>query len=327
MKNKKYNIITFCFLSLFLSISATNAKELTNFTQNLNQLKPYKNTADFHYRDSSKRVSFENDESRNPTKTKDDPIIGTVRFLDLFECKDMIYKRGIFIWLPENYSQDSGPYSVIYFHDAQNLFLPSKSFSGYDWKVDETITKLRENKEIKPCIVVGIPNSPVRDSELNLTTRDGKAYCNFIINEVMPFIKKRFPVSKKREDHIIAGSSMGGLMSFQMAFENPNVFGGAICMSSAFHTKLSDILNKVKTTTQIPLNVKFYIDTGEFEEVEEEYKDENIVTLYNEMLEILKHKGFREDINLKYYFHKHAKHHEKYWAERLHIPLKFMLKR
>lgn len=323
----KYKSISICVLSFFLSLSSAYAKESTNYTQDLNQLKPFKSSTNFHYISNTNEVSFEKDEIRNSSTPKDDPIIGTIRFLDLFECKDMIYKRGIFIWLPENYSREGGPYSVIYFHDAQNLFLPSKSFSGYDWKVDEIITKLRENKEIKPCIVVGIPNSPARDSELNLTTRDGKAYCNFVINEVMPFIKKRFPVSKNRADHIIAGSSMGGLMSFQMAFEHPDVFGGAICMSSAFHTKLSDIMNKVKNSEHVPLNVKFYIDTGEFELVEEEHMDESIVTLYEQMVELLKQKGYREDINLKAYFHKGAKHHEKYWAERLDIPLKFLLKK
>ena len=325
MKNYKFTSIL--FLSFFLTLTPLNARETTNQSIDLQHLKPFQQSTDFHFTNKSEPIIVDNKEKANDSKQKDDPIIGSIRFLDLFECKDMIYKRGIFIWLPPNYSRDNGPYSVIYFHDAQNLFLPSKSFSGYDWKVDETITKLRDNKEIKPCIVVGIPNSPARDSELNLSTRDGKAYCNFVINEVMPFMKKRFPVSKKREDHIIAGSSMGGLMSFQMAFEHPDKFGGAICMSSAFHTKLSDIMNKVKNSEHVPLNVKFYIDTGEFEIVEEEHMDENIVTLYEQMVELLKQKGFREDINLKSYFHKGAKHHEKYWAERLDIPLKFLLKK
>jgi predicted alpha/beta superfamily hydrolase len=326
MKNTKTLLLS--SILLFTSVLALNARTNTELSQDLKTFKPYKNNeTQFHFKEKEKNINFENDSARESNKTKDDPIIGTIRFLDLFECKDMIYKRGIFIWLPENYSRDNGPYSVIYFHDAQNLFLPSKSFSGYDWKVDETITRLRANKEIKPCIVVGIPNSPARDNELNLSTRDGKAYCNFVINEVMPLIKKRFPVRQNREDHIVAGSSMGGLMSFQMAFEHPDKFGGAICMSSAFHTKLSDIIAKVNKSEHVPLNVKFYIDTGEFEIVEEEHMDENIVTLYEQMVELLKQKGYRENINLKSYFHKGAKHHEKYWAERLDIPLKFLLKK
>lgn len=258
---------------------------------------------------------------------KDDPIKGSIRFLDLFECKDLIFKRGIWIWLPDGYTDNNGPYSVIYFHDAQNLFLPSKSFSGKDWKVDETIMDLMNKQEIKPTIVVGIPNSPARDIELNTATREGKAYSSFIINEVMPFIKDKFPVSKRREDHIIAGSSMGGLVSFQMAFDHPDKFGGAICMSPAFLRQISGILDTVKTCQKPPLNTKFYIDSGDKETEPEEGFKENILQVYTEMKDILQEVGFHENKNLKSWLQKGAYHNEQFWALRLPTAVKFMLKR
>ena len=316
---KKYNLLFLFFISFLLFSNPASSKEIASKTLDFNQIVPYRNSTENGHISIPETVVVEEKEN------KDDPIIGTIRFLDLFECKNMIYKRGIFIWLPENYSRDNGPYSVIYFHDAQNLFLPSKSYSGYDWKVDETITKLRSDKKIKPCIVVGIPNSPARDKELNTATYDGKVYSDFVINEVMPFIKHRFPVSKRREDHIIAGSSMGGLMSFQMAYENPDKFGGAICMSSAFHRKLSNIIDIVQNNKKQPLNVKFYIDTGELEKDKEDGED--IYSLFYEMKKLLINKGFKEDINLKTYMHRGAEHNEKAWAQRLDIPLLFLLKK
>lgn len=255
-------------------------------------------------------------------KKNDDPIVGSINFLDLFECKNMVYKRGIFIWFPENYSKDC-TYSVLYFHDAQNLFIPSESFSGYDLKVDETVNRLIKSNQIKPCIVVGIPSSPKRVEELNYETCDGKAYSDFIINEVMPFIKNKFPVSKRREDHIIAGTSLGGLMSIQMAFYNPKKFGGAICMSSVFHRKKSNILKNMSEMKKINQNVKFYIDAGDFETVKSE--NEDIYSLCKEMKNILISKGYKENVNLKYYIHNGGLHNEKSWSERLEIPLTFFL--
>ena len=318
---KKNKLIALFILTFSLFAETSFARDLASDTENINnKLIPYRDSNQFEHFTSPKVV-----EGNKEQKKEDDPIIGSIRFLDLFECKNMIYKRGIFIWLPENYSRDNGPYSVIYFHDAQNLFLPSKSFSGYDWKVDETITRLMKEKKIKPCIVVGIPNSPARDNELNTATYDGKVYSDFVINEVMPFIKKRFPVSRHREDHIVAGSSMGGLMSFQMAYENPNRFGGAICMSSAFHRKLSNILNIVKENKKQPLNVKFYIDTGELEKDKEDGED--IYSLFFEMKKLMEDKGFTEDNNLKCYMHKGAQHNEKAWAQRLDRALLFLLKK
>lgn len=258
---------------------------------------------------------------------KDDPIKGTIRFLDLFECKDLIFKRGIWVWLPEGYTDGNGPYAVIYFHDAQNLFLPSKSFSGKDWKVDETIMDLMNKQEIKPTIVVGIPNSPARDIELNTATKEGKSYSNFIINEVMPFIKEKFPVSKRKENHIIAGSSMGGLISFQMAFDHPDKFGGAICMSPAFLRQISGVLNQVKNCQKPPLNTKFYIDSGDQETQPEEGFSENILQVFQEMKDTLQEIGFHEDKNMKSVLQKDAHHNEAFWAERLPEAVKFMLKR
>lgn len=274
--------------------------------------------------DKSKTVNVTVLEWFDKRLVEDDPIKGTIRFLDLFECKDLTYKRGIFIWLPEGYADENGPYAVLYFHDAQNLFLPSKSFSGKDWKLDEVVMKLMNEKKIKPCIVVGIPNSPARDIELNLSTSEGKAYSNFIINEVMPFIKEKFPVSKKRENHIICGSSMGGLMSFQMAYKNPDKFGGALCMSSAFQRQLSNILDEVKMSLKQPLNTKFYIDVGDLE-LEGEL-NENLVSVYEEMHKIMLQVGFEEGKNLKAFKFKDATHTESAWANRLHIPLMFLLK-
>lgn len=316
---KKYNLLFSLLLSFLLLSNTASSKEIASNSLDFNQIVPYRDLTKYDHITLSENPVVEEKENN------DDPIIGTIRFLDLFECKNMIYKRGIFIWLPDNYSRDNGPYSVIYFHDAQNLFLPSKSYSGYDWKVDETITKLRNERKIKPCIVVGIPNSPARDNELNTATYDGKVYSDFVINEVMPFIKHRFPVSKKREDHIIAGSSMGGLMSFQMAYEHPDKFGGAICMSSAFHRKLSNIIEKVSNNKKQPLNVKFYIDTGELEKDKEDGED--IYSLFYEMKKILEDKGFVEDKNLKTFMHKGAQHNEKAWAQRLDIALLFLLKK
>ena len=316
MKNnyKHLSFLLFLVLTVFSPLIAAEKTE-----ENKLIFKPYKNVIKNEH---VVQTQVEKDETSS-NNINDDEILGKIIFLDIFECKNLVYKRGIFVWFPENYSKSSGLYSVIYFHDAQNLFLPSKSFSGYDWKVDETISKLRQNLSIKPCIVVGIPNSPKRDEELNIETKEGKAYADFIIKEVIPLIKNKFSVSKKREDHIIAGSSMGGLMSFQMAFNYPNLFGGAICMSSAFHRSISNIISQVEKSYNPPLNVKFYIDAGEKET--DKHDNEDILSLCNEMTSVMKKKGYREDINLKSYIHKKGKHNEKSWAERLDIPLKFLL--
>lgn len=316
----KMNIKNLSKLLLFLSLnpfSLAYSKEIP--LNDLNKLKPYvtqSNPNEFYYKADEKIDNLE---------PKDDPVIGKIQFQDLFECKNMVYKRGIFIWLPEGYTKNNGKYSVIYFHDAQNLFLPSKSSSGFDWKVDETISKLTKERLIKNCIVVAIPSSPKRNLEFDINTIDGKAYSNFIINEVIPFIKKHYPVSQNKEDHIITGAGLGGLISLNIALQNSNVIGGAICLSSIINDYTEKTLLEIKNNKKLPLDIKLYIDTGELDNNNKVI--ENIHPNFYNFIKELINKGFREDKTLIYNYFKKEPNNEEYWAKRLEVPLLFMLKR
>lgn len=245
-----------------------------------------------------------------------DPVKGRLLEYDEFSCKGLKYKRPIQVWLPDSYTEKGSPAAVIYMHDGQNLFEPASSFAGADWKVDETITKMLKQGELRQCIVVGIPNSPDRMQELNLFTKEGKAYANFVVNEVKPFIEKKFNVSKLACDNAIMGSSMGGLMSFQMVCAFSDIFGMAGCLSSAFQKTYSQIFSQT-TKIALPLQAKIYLDTGEYEP--------SIADSYFTMMKLLLKRGFIEGQNLMGYFDEKATHCEAAWANRLSIPLRFML--
>ena len=127
-------------------------------------------------------------------KIDSDPVMGKLVDSHEFNCQGLAYKRPVQVWLPETYKDSGRPASVIYMHDGQNLFEPGRAFAGVDWKVDETVTRLINNSEIPDCIVVGIPNSPARMQELNLFTTEGKAYAEFIVNEVKPWVETNFHI-------------------------------------------------------------------------------------------------------------------------------------
>lgn len=246
-----------------------------------------------------------------------DPVKGRLLSYNGLVCKKLKYQRTIQIWLPEGYSEKGKPCSVIYMHDSQNLFEPATAFAGADWKVDETISEMLAKKEIRPCIVVGIPNSPDRMKELNLFTSQGKAYAEFVVKEVKPFVESRFNVSSHRHDNAIMGSSMGGLMSLQMLLAYSDVFALAGCLSSAFQQTAGKIFTQIRKAAKMPLDSRIYLDTGEFEPP--------IAESFFEMVELLKAKGYEEDKNLLGFFDAEATHSEAAWARRLHIPLKFLL--
>ncbi|GAB4281887.1 MAG: alpha/beta hydrolase-fold protein [Candidatus Rifleibacteriota bacterium] len=249
--------------------------------------------------------------------TESDPVIGKIVDIEVPMVEGLKYQPKVKVYLPEYYSDAGEPSAVIYMHDGQNLFEPKAAFAGVDWKVDETVTRLIASGEIRKCIVVAINNSPDRMEELNLFTKSGQAYCNFVVNILKPIIDTSFNVAKDPQNTIIMGSSMGGLMSFQMAITRPDIFGGAGCLSPAFGKTYGKIFNFVEKNQYLSNKVRIYLDTGEYEPP--------IVKTYFKMLKLLKTKGFIEGYNLMGFFDEKATHCEAAWAKRLPVPLKFLL--
>jgi predicted alpha/beta superfamily hydrolase len=56
------------------------------------------------------------------------------------------------VWLPPSYIKETKPrYAVIYAMDGQNQFDPKLSFIGVDWALDETMTRLIQEKKVRAC--------------------------------------------------------------------------------------------------------------------------------------------------------------------------------
>lgn len=169
-----------------------------------------------------------------------------------FDSK-FVLSRNVDIWLPEQYNQDSSTrYAVIYMQDGQNLFDSSTAYGGVEWKIDETLSRLMDVDSIKKVIVVGIWNSPKRFLEYDPAKAfqklpektqtqlekefDGRPlsdqYLQFIVKELKPFIDDHFRTQKDRNNTMVAGSSMGGLISMYALFEYPDIFSSAACIST-----------------------------------------------------------------------------------------------
>ena len=173
--------------------------------------------------------------------TKEEKTLSkNVRVLDsAFSIPQLKCTRRIWIYLPEGYSESDEKYPVIYMHDGQNLFDNSTSFSG-EWKIDETIDSLTSNGA-KKAIVIGIDNggkerineyTPFVNKEYG--GGDGSKYMNFIVSTLKPYIDKNYRTLSDRNNTTIAGSSLGGLISFYGIMKYKKVFSKAVIMSPSF---------------------------------------------------------------------------------------------
>ena len=191
-----------------------------------------------------------------------------VQILDTaFHIPQLNRDRRVWIYLPTNYFTSKASYPVLYMHDGQNLFDNATSYAG-EWGVDEALDSAK-----KQCIVVGIDNGgPVRMNEYNPYDQDkfgagqGALYVEFLAKTLKPFIDKHYRTKKDAANTIIAGSSMGGLISMYAVMKYPKVFGKAGVFSPAFWTApelKTDLEKMVKPSTH--KNVRIYFYAGEQE--------------------------------------------------------------
>ncbi|MBN8725692.1 MAG: alpha/beta hydrolase [Acidobacteria bacterium] len=247
---------------------------------------------------------------------------GTFSKITNFYSPQFGNNRTLLIYLPPSYKENYAKrYPVLYMHDGQNIFDATTSFGGVEWKVDETINSLVTNGSMDEVIVVGIYNTganrifeytPCCDAEYGGGGAD--SYSSFLINTVKPFVDTNFRTLPSKENTAIMGSSLGGLVSFYIAYNRPDVFSKAGCMSSSFWWDNRALVRNVDISTNRPA-VKFYIDAG---------TNNDGLPNTTSMRDALLVDGYIQGNNLYYYVANGGSHSESSWSQRINIPLTYM---
>jgi predicted alpha/beta superfamily hydrolase len=184
---------------------------------------------------------------RYPTRPKVSTASKNVHIIETaFLIPQLNRTRRIWIYLPEDYyNSPAKRYSVLYMQDGQNVFDDSTAYAG-EWGVDEYLDSLQERQ----CIVVAIDHGgEKRMTEYNpydnkkFGKGEGKKYTDFLVKTLKPYIDKSYRTIPDKEHTLIAGSSMGGLISMYAVFQYPKVFGAAGVFSPSFwitDTKIFD---------------------------------------------------------------------------------------
>ncbi len=243
-------------------------------------------------------------------------ITGTVRYHSIYSPQ-LANERNIIVWLPPSYREnESISYPVLYMHDGQNIIDSNTGYHGMEWQVDEIATTLIDSGLIREIIVVGIYNNADRTAEYSPVHR-GELYSDFLVNTVKPLIDSTYRTLTGPENTAIMGSSMGGIISFHLAWEYPKVFGMAGCLSPAFIVDEGEIVKRVANYTGPAKPIKLYIDNGTVG------LEARLQPAIDNMMPLLAIHGFNESGNLIYMIAEGAEHNEPAWAKRIHVPLKF----
>jgi len=234
---------------------------------------------------------------------------------------ELANRRDVLVSLPPSYHTGRRSYPVLYMHDGQNLFDPATSFAG-DWGLGRIMAAAaRRGLE---AIVVGVPNrgterldeySPFPDRTARGGGR-GAAYVAFLARTLKPLVDRRFRTRASRDHTLIAGSSMGGLISLYAVFRQPAIFGAAGVLSPSLWFGGGAIFSSVARAAFVPARI--YLDIGALEGAEH-------VANARRMRDLLLAKGYRSGQDLRWLESRAGRHDERSWGRRFARALPWLL--
>ena len=267
---------------------------------------------------------------------KEHTVLGVLE-LNPFTSQILHNTRMLRVWLPANYGSPHNAhrsYPVLYMQDGQNLFDDATSYAG-EWHVDETVDHLVGSFKIPPMIVVGIDNAGGNRGSEYLPYYDphhqqygipdeknprGIDYEAFLINEVIPFIKKKYRVAQGVVNTGIGGSSYGGVISLYTALRHPGTFGHVLVESPVLGIGDRQLLKDAEKAQELPQ--KMFLAMGTNETPDSEYNAQ-LVADVEELQKVLRKKGMGPD-RLKVVVEDGAHHNEAAWSARLPEALLFL---
>lgn len=257
--------------------------------------------------------------------------------------------RHVDVWLPPGFNPDRS-HALLLMHDGQMLYDARTTWNQQAWNVHRAAAPLIASGRVRPFIVAGVwntgstrfaeyfpqgfiehvPEGPGRRVLLDrgIAGRPlADAYLRFVVEELKPALESRYGTAGGAAGTLIAGSSMGGLISLYALTEYPQVFGGAACLSTHWiggFERNNEIpaaaLAYLRRKLPPPGRHRLYMDRGTAE----------LDALYDQAQAqvdaLMRERGFAPPLFDTRVF-TGAGHNETAWAERLHIPLLHLLGR
>lgn len=278
-----------------------------------------------------------------------------VRTLEHFES-EYVNARQVDVWLPPGYETDKSlQYPVLYMQDGQNVLNDETAMDNTSWQAGRTTLDLMKQDKIGPVIIVAVWNTADRfleyfpekaaeyltDSEkkqvFELAKKGGSdktkflgdEYLKFLVAELKPYIDSHYRTLSDVKNTSVAGSSMGGLISMYAAFEYPDVFGKAACLSSHwpvfFDNSDTNPAEGIRKYMELhmpdPKTHRFYFDHGTA--TLDQYYD-----VHQKQVDVLmEHNGYKLNENYMSKVFEGAEHNEKAWRKRFDQALLFLFKK
>jgi predicted alpha/beta superfamily hydrolase len=252
-------------------------------------------------------------------------LTGDFRRHPKFRSRFLPSEHTLLVYRPPGYRDDPvRRFPVLYLHDGQNVFDRATSATGDEWSVDETAQRLIESGAIEPIVIVAIYNAGQRRIEEYTPTRDPKkkmggkadAYARMLLQEIKPFIDRRYRTLRSAANTGLGGSSLGGLLTMHLGLRFHTVFNRLAVLSPSVWWNDRTIIREVDAlSVKPPLRIWLDFGTGEGADV---IRDTRLLR------DALVRKGWVIGKDLAYLEAEGGGHNEKSWATRVEGVLRFL---
>lgn len=136
------------------------------------------------------------------------------------------------VYTPPKYSENNRSYPVLYLQHGHG---ENENCWIWQGKLNFILDNLiAEGKTVPMIVVMNNGMVQVKDSD-GSTKVDHHAFENLLLNDVMPFIEQKYRVLGGRENHAMAGLSMGSMQTSIVSFRHPEVFAWIGLFSGFMH--------------------------------------------------------------------------------------------
>lgn len=177
---------------------------------------------------------------------------GTLQAFEAFPSACYGTTHAVWVYLPSGYAENER-YHSLYFHDGGDYL----NFAQAATLLDNLIA----DQQLPPCIAVFVNPSNEHgrliDYDLN------PLYVQFICDELVPWIGRRYATIDSPRHRAIIGASFGGLISLYIAIQRPDVFG-LVGGQSSFASRRDDAIVELFQTTPLQ-QLRLHLIIGTYE--------------------------------------------------------------
>ena len=195
-------------------------------------------------------------------------------------------ERGVGVYTPPGYDPAGSPYSLLLFFDGMayvgESFIPTPTI----------LDNLLSEGAIPPTVALFVDHVIGGEDQRMLELLCNEEFNRFLIEELLPQVRKQYNVTNDPAQTVIGGSSAGGLGAAFAAYEYPEVFGNVLAQTGAFRLGGRGrpecwLIRQFVESELLPL--KFYLDVGLYED-----KGQGISSLrvVRHMRDVLQAKGY-----------------------------------